>query len=166
MSDAPISDDAMATCLWFDGTAEDAAQLYCGLFPDSEIKDVAVAPGDYPGGKKGDVLTVDFTVLGRSFLGLNGGPQAGFSDAVSFQVFTDTQLETDRYWDALLADGGEPMMCSWLKDRFGVRWQIVPRILMEGLRHRDEAVRERVFAVMSEMQKIDHASIEAAIAGE
>ncbi|MBX7541015.1 VOC family protein [Qipengyuania sphaerica] len=164
MAEGPISDNAMATCLWFDGKAEEAARLYCDLFPDSEIVETTRAPGDYPGGNAGDVLTVDFTVLGRPFLGLNGGPEAGFTDAVSFQVFTDTQEETDRYWDALLSVGGEPMMCSWLKDRFGVRWQIVPRVLMEGLRHPDAATRERVFAAMSEMVKIDHAGIEAAIA--
>ena len=165
MADMPISNNAMATCLWFDKQSEEAAGLYCDLFPDSQIREVTRAPGDYPGGKSGDVLTVDFTVLGRPFLALNGGPDAGFTDAVSFQVFTDTQEETDRYWDALLADGGEPMMCSWLKDRFGVRWQIVPRVLMEGLRHPDSATRERVFAAMGEMQKIDHAGIEAAIDG-
>ena len=166
MAEKPIADHAMATCLWFDGKAEDAAKLYCGLFPDSALGDVQQAPGDYPGGSKGDVLTVEFTVLGKPFLALNGGPEAGFTDAVSFQVFTDTQDETDRYWEALLEGGGEAMMCSWLKDRFGVRWQIVPRVLMEGLRHPDPAARERVFAAMGAMKRIDHAAIEAAIAGD
>ena len=165
MADHPISASAMATCLWFDKQAEEAARFYCDLFPDSEIKEIQTAPGDYPGGKTGDVITVDFTLLCRPFLALNGGADAEFSDAVSFQIFTDTQEETDRYWDALLEDGGEPMMCSWLKDRFGVRWQIVPRVLMEGLRHPDMAVRERVFAAMGAMQKIDHAEIETAIRG-
>ena len=165
MADAPIHTAPMATCLWFDKESEEAARFYCALFPDSAIKDMQLAPGDYPGGEKGDVITVDFTVLGQPFLALNGGADAEFSNAVSFQVFTDTQAETDRYWEALLADGGEPMMCSWLTDKFGVRWQIVPRVLMEGLRHRDEAVRTRVFTAMGTMQKIDHAAIEAALAG-
>ncbi len=166
MADRPIAENAMATCLWFDRQAEEAARFYCELFPDSELGTIERAPGDYPGGSKGDVITVDFTVFGRPFLALNGGAQTEFTDAVSFQVFTDTQEETDCYWNALLADGGEPMMCSWVKDRFGVRWQIVPRVLMHGLGHDDADARERVFAAMGEMQKIDHTRIEAAICGE
>ena len=160
-----MAEAKLAPCLWFDRQAEEAARLYAGLFPNSSIDHVNAAPGDYPGGSKGDVITVEFTLFGQPVLALNGGDNANFSDAVSLQVFTEDQVETDRYWDALLADGGEPMMCSWLKDRFGMRWQIVPRVLMEGLRHPVAATRERVFAAMNEMVKIDVAAIEKAIAG-
>lgn len=156
----------MAICLWFDGTAEEAAQSYTSLFPDSAMGKVNRAPEDWPGGSAGDVITVDFSMLGHRVMGMNGGSHTQFTEAVSFQVFTDTQEETDRYWDALLAGGGEPMACSWLKDRFGVRWQVVPRVLMEGLGDPDPAVSSRVFAAMQQMVKIDHAAIEAAIAGE
>ncbi|UIP06320.1 VOC family protein [Erythrobacter sp. SDW2] len=159
----------IATCLWFDGGAKDAADLYCGLFPDSAITRIDTAPSDYPGGKAGDVLTVSFTLLGQPFMGLNGRPKLdnanGFTDAVSFQVFTDTQEETDRYWSALTGDGGGEMACSWCYDRFGVRWQIVPRVLMDALGHDDPMVRARVFGTMQQMIKIDHAAIDAAIAG-
>ena len=165
-----MADAKMATCLWFDGGAKDAADLYCSLFPDSEVTRVDSAPTDYPGGKKGDVLTVGFSMLGPSFMGLNGRPKLeaenGFTDAVSFQVFTETQEETDRYWAALTADGGGEMACSWCYDRFGVRWQIVPRVLMDGLGHENPETRGRVFGAMQQMIKIDHAAIEAAIAGE
>lgn len=160
-----MADAKMATCLWFDGGAHDAATLYCGLFPDSRIDRVETAPTDYPGGKAGDVLTVNFIVLGQPFMGLNGKAENGFTDAVSFQVFTDTQEETDRYWAALTADGGGEMACSWCFDRFGVRWQIVPRVLMDALGHPDPATRGRVFGAMQQLVKIDHAAIEAAVAG-
>lgn len=155
----------MATCLWFDGSAKQAADLYCSLFPDSVIGRVDTAPADYPGGKAGDVLTVNFTLLGQPFMGLNGKAENGFTDAVSFQVFTDTQEKTDRYWEALTANGGGEMACSWCYDRFGVRWQIVPRVLMDNLGHPDPAVRGRVFMAMQSMVKIDHAAIEAALVG-
>jgi predicted 3-demethylubiquinone-9 3-methyltransferase (glyoxalase superfamily) len=155
----------LATCLWFAGDAEPAATLYCGLFPDSRINRIDRAPGDYPGGKAGDVLTVNFTLLGQPFMALNGKAANDFNDAVSFQVFTDSQNETDRYWDALTANGGGEMACSWCFDRFGVRWQIVPRVLMDNLGHPDPATRGRVFAAMQSMVKIDHAAIEAAVAG-
>ncbi len=158
--------EKLGICLWFSGEAEQAARFYCDLFPDSKLGGVARAPSDYPGGQAGDPLTVDFTLLGQKMLGLNGAAENSFSDAVSFQVFTDTQEETDRYWNAILSDGGEEMACSWIKDRYGVRFQIVPRILMDGLGHEDEAVRGRVFNAMQQMIKIDHAAIEAAIAGE
>ncbi len=161
-----MSDSKIATCLWFEREAHDAAQLYCGLFPDSRIERVDTAPTDYPGGKAGDVLTVGFTLLGQPFMGLNGKAENGFTDAVSFQVFTDTQDETDRYWAALTADGGGEMACSWCHDRFGVRWQIVPRVLMDALGHPDHGVRQRVFAAMQSMVKIDHAAIETAIRGD
>jgi predicted 3-demethylubiquinone-9 3-methyltransferase (glyoxalase superfamily) len=161
-----MADGKLATCLWFAGDAEAAATFYCGLFPDSMIKRIDRAPADYPGGKAGDVLTIGFTLLGQPFMGLNGKAANEFTDAVSFQVFTDSQDETDQYWDALIADGGAEMACSWCRDRFGVRWQIVPRVLMDGLGHSDPDVRGRVFGAMQMMVKIDHAAIAAAIAGE
>ncbi|MEL1249779.1 VOC family protein [Aurantiacibacter gilvus] len=157
--------DKLAICLWLDGTAEEAAGFYCSLFPDSEIGSIEHSPGDYPGGKAGDVLTVTFTLLGQDVMGLNGGANTEFTDAVSFQVFTEDQEETDHYWDAPTASGGAEMACSWCKDRFGVRWQVIPRVLMQGLGHDDVAVRARVFEAMQQMVKIDHSAIEAAIAG-
>jgi predicted 3-demethylubiquinone-9 3-methyltransferase (glyoxalase superfamily) len=155
----------LATCLWFDGRAEEAARFYAATFPDSAVDAIFRAPGDYPAGKQGDVLTVEFTVLGQAFLGLNGGPHFTFDEAVSFQVFTDTQEETDRYWAALTADGGSPGQCSWCKDRFGVSWQIVPRQLNAGMSDPDPAAAKRVFDAMMTMTKIDIAAIEAARAG-
>lgn len=160
-----MADALVATCLWFASGAEEAVNFYCGLFPDSEVVRVDRAPGDYPGGKAGDVLTMNFRLLGQPFMAMNGRPEGDFSDAISFQVFTDTQDETDRYWDALTADGGAEMACSWCKDRFGVRWQVVPRVLMDNLGHEDPEVRGRVFGAMMGMVKIDHAGIEAAARG-
>ena len=160
-----MAEGKLATCLWFAGDAEAAARLYCGLFPDSTINRIDRAPTDYPGGKAGDVLTVNFTVLGQPFMALNGKAANDFTDAVSFQVFTETQDETDRYWDVLTGDGGAEMACSWCRDRFGVRWQIVPRVLMEALGHPDPVVQGRVFGAMQAMVKIDHATIEAAVVG-
>lgn len=160
-----MADGKLAPCLWLDGTAEEAAHFYCGIFPDSAVDRINPAPADWPGGSAGDTITVEFTLMGNPALALNGGAGAEFSEAVSLQVYTDDQAETNRYWEALLTDGGEPMACAWLKDRYGVRWQIVPRVLMEGLRHDDRQTRERVFMAMSEMVKIDHMAIEAAIAG-
>jgi len=160
-----MADPAMATCLWFASDAEEAVDFYCGLFPDSEIVRIDRAPGDYPGGKAGDVLTLGFRLLGQPFMAMNGRPDSDFSDAISFQVFTETQNETDRYWEALTADGGSPMACSWCKDRFGMRWQVVPRVLMDNLVSPDPDVRARVFNAMMGMIKIDHAGIEAAIRG-
>jgi len=150
----------LAICLWFDGKAEEAARFYCDLFPDSEIKDVHRAPGD-----PDSVMLVGFTLLGQEMTALNGGGNTEFTEAVSFQVLTDTQEETDRYWKALTAKGGAEIACSWCKDRFGLRWQVVPRVLMQGLAHENAAVRGRVFEAMQHMVKIDHAHIEAAIAG-
>ena len=161
-----MADALMATCLWFASGAEDAVNFYCDLFPGSDVTRVDRAPGDYPGGKAGDMLTMNFTLLGQPFMAMNGRPQGDFSDAISFQVFTDSQAETDRLWDALVADGGSEMACSWCKDRFGIRWQIVPRVLMDGLGHKDPDVRGRVFGAMMGMVKIDHAGIEAAIRGD
>ena len=154
-----------ALCLWFESGAGDAAQFYCDLFPDSEMSSVDRAPGDYPGGKEGNILLAHFTLLGMQAMAMNGN-QGEFTDAVSLQVFTDSQEETDRYWDALTADGGGEMACSWCRDRFGMRWQVVPRVLMDGLRHDDPDVRKRVYEAMIQMVKIDHATIEAAMRGE
>ncbi|MDG5748794.1 VOC family protein [Qipengyuania sp. XHP0207] len=160
-----MADEKLALCLWFDSGAEDAAQFYCKLFPDSEIHAINRSPTDWPGGKAGDVLTIDLTLLGTPAMAMNGNTDDTFSNALSLQVFTETQEETDRYWEALLGDTGSPMACSWLTDRFGIRWQVVPRILSKGLSHEDPEVRGRVFAAMMPMVKIDHAAIEAAIAG-
>ena len=160
-----MADDKLALCLWFESGAEEAARFYCNLFPDSEIHAVNRSPTDWPGGKTGDVLAIDLTLLGLPAMAMNGNTDDTFSNAMSLQVFTETQEETDRYWDALLGDTGAPMACSWLTDRFGIRWQVVPRVLMEGLGHEDPETKGRVFAAMQQMVKIDHAQIEAALAG-
>ena len=122
----------IAACLWFNGQAEEAARFYAATFPDSRIDRVSRAPADYPSGKSGDVLVVEFTVCGMPFLGLNGGPAFTFDEAVSFQVYTDDQTETDRLWQAITSDGGSPSDCGWCKDRYGLSWQITPRALMEA----------------------------------
>ncbi len=155
----------IATCLWFDKNAEEAANFYAATFPDSRVTAVLKAPSDYPDGKAGDVLTVEFTVLGQPFVGLNGGPKFKFDEAVSFQVFTDSQEETDRYWNAIVDGGGEESMCSWCKDKFGLSWQIVPRVLMEAMNDPDPAVAKRVMDAMMTMRKIDIGRIEAARRG-
>jgi 2-polyprenyl-6-hydroxyphenyl methylase/3-demethylubiquinone-9 3-methyltransferase len=156
----------IAPCLWYDGTAEDAARFYASIFPDSSIDAVNRAPTDYPTGKAGDVLTVDFTVLGMKFLGLNGGPAFTFDQAVSFQIYTETQEETDRYWNALIRDGGAPGDCGWCKDRFGLSWQITPRVLMTMMTSSDTAASKRAMEAMMTMRKIDIATLERAFAGE
>lgn len=156
----------IAPCLWFDGDAEDAARFYAATFPDSDVTAVHRAPGDYPSGKQGDALTVEFTVCGLPFVGLNGGPHFKPNEAVSFQVFTDTQEETDRYWNAIVGNGGEESACSWCKDRWGFAWQIVPRVLTEALSNPDPAAAKRAFAAMMTMRRIDHAAIEAAVRGD
>lgn len=156
---------AITTCLWFDKNAEEAAKFYAKTFPNSRVTAVRKSPTDYPNGKAGDVLTVEFTVLGQSFLGLNGGPGMSFTDAVSFQVFTDTQKETDRYWDAIVNNGGRPVACSWCIDKYGFRWQIVPRALMDGMNDPDKAAAKRVMEAMMQMAKIDIAKIKAARKG-
>src|SRR6476620_9798615 len=145
----------IAPCLWFNKNAEEAANFYAKTFPNSRVTAVHKSPADYHNGKAGDVLTVEFTVLGQPFVGLNGGPGVPFTDAVSFQVFTDTQEETDRYWNAIVKGGGKPVACGWCKDKFGLRWQIVPRVLMEGMNHPDRAVAKRVMEAMMQMVKID-----------
>ena len=156
----------IASCLWFNKNAEEAARFYAATFPDSRVDAVHKSPVDYPGGKAGDVLTVDFTVLGQRFVGLNGGPAFSFDEAVSFQVFTDTQEETDRYWNAIVGAGGQESACSWCKDRFGLSWQIVPRILIEAINDPDTAAAKRSMEAMMKMKKIDIATIEAARANE
>ena len=153
-------------CLWYDGTAEEAATFYAATFPDSHVDAVHRAPGDYPAGKQGDALTVEFTVCGMAFLGLNGGSGRPHSEAVSFMVYTDTQEETDRYWDAIVGNGGAESMCGWCKDKWGLSWQITPRVLMQAMSNPDPAVAKRAFAAMMTMRKIDIAAIEAAVAGE
>lgn len=152
-------------CLWYDGAAEEAATFYAATFPDSAVGAVHRAPGDFPGGKQGDPLTVEFTVLGLACIGLNGGPIFPHTEAFSFQVSTGSQEETDRYWNAIVGNGGAESACGWCKDKWGLNWQITPRVLTDGMAHSDPAVRARVFDAMMTMRKIDHAVIEAAIAG-
>jgi predicted 3-demethylubiquinone-9 3-methyltransferase (glyoxalase superfamily) len=152
-------------CLWFDGNAEEAANFYVGLLPDSRIEGVHRAPSDYPSGKAGDVLTVEFTIAGQPFVGLNGGPYFTFNEAVSFQIFTEDQAETDRLTEALSAVP-EAEQCGWVKDRFGLSWQIVPRVLIERMADPDPAKAKRVMEAMMEMKRIDIAAIERAYAGE
>jgi predicted 3-demethylubiquinone-9 3-methyltransferase (glyoxalase superfamily) len=153
-------------CLWFDGTAAQAAEFYARTFPDSAVQASHLAPSDYPDGKEGDVLTVEFTVLGIPCLGLNGGPQFKHSEAFSFQVATETQEETDRYWKAIVDNGGQESECGWCKDRWGLSWQITPRALIEATTDPDPAARKRAFDAMMKMKKIDIAAIEAARRGE
>ena len=155
----------MATCLWFNGNAEEAAKFYAATFPNSRVTAVRRAPADYPNGKAGDVLTVEFTVVGQPFVGLNGGPAFKFNEAISFQVFTDTQEETDRYWNAIVGAGGQESACSWCKDRFGLSWQITPRALMQAISHPDRAAAKRAMDAMMTMKKIDIAKIVAARRG-
>ncbi len=156
----------MAVCLWFDDAAEEAARFYAATFPDSSVDSIVRAPGDYPAGKQGDALTVEFTVCGTPFLGLNGGPGKPHTQAISFQIFTDTQAETDRLWHAIVGNGGAENACSWCSDRWGVSWQIVPRQLMAALSHDDADARSRAFTAMMGMRKIDIATIEAAVRGD
>jgi predicted 3-demethylubiquinone-9 3-methyltransferase (glyoxalase superfamily) len=151
-------------CLWFDKDAQDAARFYAATFPNSEVTAVHKAPSDYPNGKKGDVLTVEFSVLGIPCLGLNGGPEFEHSEAFSFQIATDDQAETDRYWNAIVGNGGEESQCGWCKDRWGISWQITPRVLSEALAAGGEEAK-RAFEAMMPMQKIDVAKIEAARRG-
>ena len=152
-------------CLWYDGTAEEAANFFARTFPDSRLGAVRRAPGDFPSGKKGDVLTVDFTVCGVPCLGLNGGPAFKHSEAFSFQIATDDQAETDRLWNAVVGTGGQASACGWCKDKWGLSWQITPRALTDGMSDPDPAVNKRVFDAMMTMTKIDVAAIEAARRG-
>jgi 2-polyprenyl-6-hydroxyphenyl methylase/3-demethylubiquinone-9 3-methyltransferase len=152
-------------CLWYEGDAEEAANFYAKTFPDSAVTAVHPAPGDYPSGKEGDVITVEFTVMGIPCIGLNGGPVFKHSEAFSFQVATDDQAETDRYWDAIVAHGGEASVCGWCKDKWGISWQITPRVLTEAIAHSDRAAAKRAFNAMMGMTRIDVAAIEAALKG-
>ena len=152
-------------CLWYENDAEEAANFYAATFPDSSVTAVHKAPGDYPSGKAGDVLTVEFTVMGIPCLGLNGGPGVEHSMAFSFQIATETQEETDRYWNAIVGNGGEESQCGWCKDKWGLSWQITPVALSQGVTDPDPAVAKRVFEAMMPMKKIDIAAIEAARKG-
>jgi predicted 3-demethylubiquinone-9 3-methyltransferase (glyoxalase superfamily) len=153
-------------CLWYDGGALEAARFYAATFPDSTVGAVHRAPGDYPGGRQGDVLTVEFTAVGIPCLGLNGGSQFKHNEAFSFQIATDDQAETDRLWNAIVQNGGQESQCGWCKDKWGVSWQITPRILMAAIADRDPVVAKRVFEAMMPMKKIDIAAIEAARRGK
>ena len=152
-------------CLWYNNDAEEAARFYAATFPDSAVGDIFLAPSDYPSGKRGDVLTVLFTVMGVPCLGLNGGPNVKHSEAFSFQVATEDQAETDRYWNAIVANGGKENVCGWCQDKWGLSWQITPRVLTEALADPDPAVGKRAFEAMMTMGKIDVARIEAARRG-
>jgi len=152
-------------CLWYDDDAEDAARFYAQTFPDSKVVAVHRAPGDYPSGQEGDVLTVEFTVLGIPCLGLNGGPAFKHSEAFSFQVATKTQEETDRYWNAIVGNGGAESACGWCKDRWGLNWQITPVVLSEAVTAPDRKAAKRAFEAMMTMTKIDIAAIEKAWRG-
>ena len=152
----------ISMCIWYDHAAREAAEFYAETFPDSRVDAVHLAPSDFPGGKQGDELTVEFTVLGVSCLGLNGGPAFPHTEAFSFQVHTDTQEETDRYWNAIVDHGGTESQCGWCKDKWGINWQITPRALTDAMAQ-GGGVAKRAFEAMMPMQKIDIAAIEAAI---
>ena len=152
-------------CLWYDGGAEEAARFYAGTFPDSAVGAVHRAPGDFPSGKQGDVLTVEFTVMGIPCLGLNGGPGVKHNWAFSFQVATEDQAETDRYWDAVVGNGGQENACGWCTDKWGISWQITPVALTRAFTGPDRAAAKRAFDAMMTMKKIDVAAIEAAYRG-
>lgn len=156
--------DKNRVCIWYVNDAEEAARFYAETFPDSRVAAVYRAPGDYPSGKAGDVLTVDFTVVGIACIGLNGGPTFRHSEAFSFQIATDDQEETDRYWNAIVGNGGQESRCGWCKDRWGISWQITPRVLTEAMAAGGEEAKH-VFAAMMPMGKIDVAAIEAARRG-
>jgi len=158
--------DKLIPCLWFNGQAEAAASFYASLFPDSRIDAVNRSPADYPSGKAGDVLTVEFTLAGRRYVGLNGGPEFRFTEALSLQIDCDDQAEVDRYWEAIAGGGGEPGPCGWIKDRWGLSWQVVPRALPRMLTSPDRAAAARAMQAMMTMGKLDIAALEDAFAGE
>jgi predicted 3-demethylubiquinone-9 3-methyltransferase (glyoxalase superfamily) len=161
-----MSMDKVTPCLWFDGDAEEAAAFYVSLLPDSRIDRVVRSPADNPSMKKGGVLMVDFTLAGRKYSGLNGGPAFRFTEAVSFVIHCEDQAEVDRLWDAILANGGQPSACGWIKDRWGLPWQITPARLLEMIGSEDRAAAERAMKAMMEMVKLDLATLEAAYRGE
>lgn len=152
-------------CLWYDNDAEAAATFYASVFPDTRVTAVHKAPSDYPSGKQDDVITVEFTVMGIPCVGLNGGKAFSHCEAFSFQVSTEDQAETDRYWNAIVDNGGEASVCGWCKDRWGISWQVTPRVLIEAIGHPDRAAAKRAFEAMMQMGKIDVARIEAALKG-
>ncbi|MBC3374905.1 VOC family protein [Pseudomonas sp. SWRI92] len=152
-------------CLWYDGTAQEAAEFYARTFPDSAVDAIHHAPGDYPAGQQGDVITVDFTVIGIPCIGLNGGAMFKHNEAFSFQVATDDQAETDRLWNAIIDNGGQASACGWCKDKWGVSWQISPRVLVDAVTSTDKAAAKRAFEAMMTMTKIDIAAIQAAVKG-
>ena len=149
-------------CLWFQQGADEAARFYAQTFPDSAVHAIHRAPGDFPSGKQGDILTVEFSVLGVACLGLNGGPAFAPDEAFSFQIATEDQAETDRYWNAIVSNGGQESACGWCKDRWGISWQITPVVLTQAIANPDPAIAKRAFDAMMTMHKIDIAAIEAA----
>jgi predicted 3-demethylubiquinone-9 3-methyltransferase (glyoxalase superfamily) len=152
-------------CLWYDRDALEAAEFYARTFPDTRVGAVQRAPGDFPDGKQGDILVVEFTVMGIPCIGLNGGPAFKHNEAFSFQVCTEDQAETDRYWNAIVGNGGQESACGWCKDKWGISWQITPRILLEAMAGEDRVAAKRAFDAMMTMRKIDVAAIEAAYRG-
>ena len=158
--------DKIINCLWYPGGAEEAAEFYAATFPDSRVTSVNRTPVDTPGNRAGDVITVEFTVCGRAFIGLNGPDLFKPNESTSFMVITEDQAETDRYWNAIVSNGGQESACGWCKDKWGHNWQITPRVLMEATTSKDIAVAKRAFDAMMTMHKIDIAAIEAAVRGD